>query len=150
MSQFIHVILQGAVYSTGRRSADNDAMLTLVCKHFAGASREFAVNTLYRGISSEWRLQDDIPNPFSDSRECLVSAVRVIDLDNDILTLHKKDVNRRLPLSKVREGPVSIPVMEPFEPAPLPKFNWTEALRHQTGNRNSMWQSDKWPLSAGC
>lgn len=49
-------------------------------------------------------------------------AVWIFNLDNDILTLHKKSLNRMIPLSKLREGPVSIADMEPFELPPLPKF----------------------------
>ncbi|KAL2013703.1 hypothetical protein VTN00DRAFT_1228 [Thermoascus crustaceus] len=122
MSEFIHITLQGVVYSATHRSEDDNDTLMLFCQCLAGVSQELSFDVLYRAVSSKWRLQDDISNPFGDSRESLVPAVWIFNLDNDILTLHKKSLNRMIPLSKLREGPVPIVEMEPFELPPLPKF----------------------------
>ena len=82
---------------------------------------EFSFDELYRSISSGWQQQDDIPYPFGDHRECLVSALWIIDLDNDTLQLRKKKQNRRIPLSMLREGCVFITQMDLFDLSPLPK-----------------------------
>lgn len=81
-------------------------------------------DALYYGISrSDWRMQYDIPSPFGDHRECLVSTVWTVDLDRDILTVQKKNLNLRVPLDRLRGGRIFISDMEPFEPPPLQTFN---------------------------
>lgn len=54
------------------------------------------------------------------------------DLDNDILQLHKKDQNRRIPLRNLGQGPISIADLEPYDPPPLIRYNLDQQFPQPT------------------
>lgn len=95
---------------------------------------ELSFEALHRNTRFRWRQQDDIANPFGDHRECLVSAVWIIDLDNDILRLHKKDQHRRIALRNLRQGPVSIADLEPYNPPAIARYDLEQYFPQPTWN----------------
>lgn len=95
-------------------------------------------DVLYRSISSEWKLQGDIPYPFGDRRECLVNSSWVIDLDNSLVTLRKKNsIWYQIHLEETLQNrPASIADMKILTPLP-PQQN--ESNIHFT---NPTWEVD--------
>lgn len=47
----------------------------------------------------------------------------IFDLDNDSLQIHEKDRSRRIPLCKLRQGPVSSTDLEPYHPPALARYH---------------------------
>lgn len=74
------------------------------------------MDTIYSLFAGEWRQQEDIVDPFLDTRGKLTSAVWIFDLDNDLLRFHKKDYYTSVSLSLLRQRPISVCDFEPYKP----------------------------------
>ena len=62
---------------------------------------------------------DDIPNPFGDSRDCLVASLWLIDIDNGFLSLLKKNRKLGTQLSVIKDRVVSTEDLISFDLPPL-------------------------------
>ncbi|KAI1291256.1 hypothetical protein F5Y03DRAFT_388563 [Xylaria venustula] len=115
MATWIHISAYGNFYFTSRRSADDDDMIQL----YSGALRELTFDAVYSHIAREWHQQDDIVNPFHNSRRNHIESCWIFDLDNDVLRLTKENRHLQLPLSFIRARSITITDFESYTPSGL-------------------------------
>lgn len=84
-------------------------------------------------------------HPYGDSRQCFFETVWTFDLDKDLLLFCKADKSGRLPLSVLRQRPVTFDDFESCEPPSAPTFDthkifppphWEPAFQVPERNKN--------------
>ncbi|KAI1264806.1 hypothetical protein F5Y18DRAFT_388478 [Xylariaceae sp. FL1019] len=108
MGTRIYISVEGAVYFNSRRWGEDDDILQLFSRALLGVTIDSTFDAVYSHVAREWHQQDDIINPFHDSRHDLIRTVWIFNLDNDVLRLENKDCYRQLPLAIVRSRAVTI------------------------------------------
>ncbi|KAF2497955.1 hypothetical protein BU16DRAFT_525535, partial [Lophium mytilinum] len=127
MSAYINVTLQGTVYFASR-STEDDNMIRLFSRMLVGVAKVSTFLVLYNEVSHDWHQQDDVVNPFLDGRCSRVGTVWTFDLDADVLRFDKKDYNRSVPLSLVRQRAITVSDFAPYEPPDIPQYAFRSIL----------------------
>ncbi|KAI2604592.1 hypothetical protein GGR54DRAFT_451199 [Hypoxylon sp. NC1633] len=119
MATWIHINAEGTIYFTSRRSADDDDILQLYSSALLGVTIDATFDAVYSHIAREWHQQDDIVNPFHDSRRSHIKTLWVFDLDNDVLRFDNENRRLQLRLSVLRSRAATITDFYPSAPPSL-------------------------------
>ncbi|VUC30277.1 unnamed protein product [Clonostachys rosea] len=106
----------GTVYRCAKRSVEDDRMLELYSNTLKDTVIESTLETIYSLFAGQWQQQEDIVDPFVDTRGKLINTVWVFDLNNDILRFHKQDQYKLVSLRLLRRGPIAICDFELYRP----------------------------------
>ncbi|KAI3338038.1 hypothetical protein F4824DRAFT_96901 [Ustulina deusta] len=119
MATWIHISTYGTIYFASCRSAIDDDMIQLYSRVLLGKTVESTFDVVYSNIAREWYQQEDIVNPFYNSRRNHIETCWIFDLDNDVLRLNKENRHLQLPLSLIRARSVTITDFESYAPPRL-------------------------------